>query len=85
MLQWEKTERNDDGFGEGKGVQELARRCIVCDKGTTTGNKVSRSNRRSRRRWSANLQRVKLDLDGHVTSRYVCTRCLKGGKVKRAL
>ena len=63
----------------------MARRCIACDKGTTTGNKVSHSNRKSRRRWSANLQRVKLNLDGVVTSRYVCTRCLKGGKVKRAL
>ncbi|NLJ24911.1 MAG: 50S ribosomal protein L28 [Firmicutes bacterium] len=63
----------------------MARRCVVCDKGTTTGNKISHSNRKSRRRWNANLQRIKINLDGTVTSRYVCTRCLKGGKVTRAI
>ncbi|NMB10675.1 MAG: 50S ribosomal protein L28 [Firmicutes bacterium] len=63
----------------------MARRCVVCDKGTTSGNKISHSNRRSRRRWNANLQRIKINWKGIASRQYVCTRCLKGGKVDRAI
>ncbi|HHV93381.1 MAG TPA: 50S ribosomal protein L28 [Firmicutes bacterium] len=63
----------------------MARRCVVCNKGTTTGNNVSHSNRKTRRRWLPNLQRVKINWNGTVTRQYVCTRCLKGGKVSRAI
>ncbi|NLA58473.1 MAG: 50S ribosomal protein L28 [Firmicutes bacterium] len=63
----------------------MARRCVVCNKGTTTGNNVSHSNRKTRRRWVPNLQRVKINWNGTVARRYVCTRCLKGGKVSRAI
>lgn len=63
----------------------MARRCIVCNKGTGTGNLVSHSHRKTRRVWRPNLQRVRVALDGVVRRAYVCTRCLKANKVARAL
>ncbi|HHY43481.1 MAG TPA: 50S ribosomal protein L28, partial [Coprothermobacter sp.] len=35
----------------------MARVCSVCGKGTTFGHNVSHSNRRTNRRWVANLKR----------------------------
>jgi large subunit ribosomal protein L28 len=47
-----------------------------------TGNKVSHSNRKARRVWNVNLQKVKLKgVNGKV---YVCTKCMKSGKIERA-
>ena len=36
----------------------------------------------TKRRFNPNLQRVRVLLDGKAT-RYVCTRCLKGGSVQK--
>jgi large subunit ribosomal protein L28 len=59
--------------------------CSVCGKKTTTGNLVSHSNIKSKRTWSPNLQRVKIILNGSPQKVYVCTRCLRSGKVQRAV
>jgi large subunit ribosomal protein L28 len=48
------------------------------------GNKVSHSNRKSPRTWNANVHKVKVEQEGTVTNEYVCAKCLKSGKVKRA-
>ena len=37
----------------------------------------------TKRRFNPNLQRVRVMLDGRATRAYVCTRCLKAGKVYR--
>ncbi len=39
----------------------------------------------TKRRFNPNLQRVRVMLAGKATRAYVCTRCLKGGKVEKAL
>ena len=39
----------------------------------------------TRRRFEPNLQRVRVLLEGKPTRAYVCTRCIKGGKVHKAL
>ncbi len=62
----------------------MSRVCSVCEKGQMTGNNVSHSNRKSRRAWAANVQKVKIIKNGVETSEYVCTRCLRSGKVERA-
>ena len=49
----------------------------ICEKGQMTGNKVSHSNRKARRNWGANVQKVKLDVNGVEKTQYVCTRCLR--------
>ncbi|ADE56985.1 MAG: 50S ribosomal protein L28 [Aminobacterium sp.] len=64
----------------------MARVCECCGRGPVTGNAVSHSNRHTRRRWLVNLQNVKVDLGAGETRRMkICTKCLKSGKVKRAV
>ncbi len=58
----------------------MSRVCAVCGKGKLSGNNVSHSNMRTRRTWGANIQKVKIDIDGKISSQYVCTRCLKTAK-----
>ena len=63
-------------------------KCAICQKEPVYGNKLSitRSHisKRSPRTWEPNLRRVKADIDGEVKRIYVCAKCLKDGKVKRA-
>ncbi len=63
----------------------MSRVCSVCGKGKLSGNKVSHSNRKTPRLYSANVQKVKVVKEnGATTSEYVCARCLKSDKVQRA-
>jgi large subunit ribosomal protein L28 len=39
----------------------------------------------TRRRFNPNLQRVRLLVNGVKKRAYVCTRCLKGNKVQKAV
>jgi len=39
----------------------------------------------TKRRFEPNLQRVRVILDGRATRAYVCTKCMKAGKVEKAL
>jgi large subunit ribosomal protein L28 len=63
----------------------MSRRCDICGKGPWTGLQVSHSNRRTKRRWLPNLQKVRAIVNGRVVTLKVCTRCLKAGKVVRAV
>jgi len=62
----------------------MARRCEVCGRGVATGNAVSHSNRKTRRTWAPNLQRVRAVVEGSTRRLQVCTRCLRSGRVQRA-
>ncbi len=59
--------------------------CEVCAKGTMSGHNVSHSNRKTNRIWAPNVQRVRVLVDGQAKRMCVCTRCLRSGKVQRAL
>jgi len=63
----------------------MGRRCVICDKGITVGIKMSHSHIRTKRTWAPNLQRVKAVIDGTPKKVLVCTRCLRSGKVQRAI
>ena len=63
----------------------MASYCEVCGKGEMTGNNVSHSHLKTKRKWKPNIQRVRAVVDGETTRLNVCTRCLRSGKVKRAL
>ena len=60
-------------------------KCDFCGKGVTFGIKVSHSHRRSNKAWKPNVKRVKAIVDGTPRHVYVCTRCLRSGKVTRAV
>jgi large subunit ribosomal protein L28 len=40
--------------------------------------------RATKRRFDPNLQKVRIDVNGTPRREYVCTRCLKAGKVTKA-
>ncbi|MGI6206149.1 MAG: 50S ribosomal protein L28 [Anaerovoracaceae bacterium] len=63
----------------------LSRKCEICGKGQTSGNMVSHSNIHNKRKWNANIQSVRVNDNGTVRRMNVCTRCIKSGKVTRAL
>ncbi|MDR1013042.1 MAG: 50S ribosomal protein L28 [Lactobacillales bacterium] len=60
-------------------------KCSVCGKSVTFGIKVSHSHRRSNRMWKPNVKRVKAMINGASKRIYACTRCLRAGKVTRAV
>lgn len=63
----------------------MARKCSVCGRGPGTGFAVSHSNRHTKRRWLPNLQNVRVLIKGAPRRAHVCSRCLRSGKVERAL
>jgi large subunit ribosomal protein L28 len=63
----------------------MSKVCAVCGKGPSFGNSRSHSMVATRRRFEPNLQRVRVLLDGVARRAYVCTRCLKAGKVQKAI
>ncbi|MEG0832262.1 MAG: 50S ribosomal protein L28, partial [Acidaminococcaceae bacterium] len=54
-------------------------------KGEAAGNNVSHSNRHTKRTWKPNIQRVRAVVEGSTRRLNVCTRCLRSGKVTRAI
>ena len=68
-----------------KGISIMAKICEICGKKPITGNNVSHSHHKTRRRWLPNLQRVRAQVNGVVKRIKVCTNCLKSGKVLKAI
>lgn len=60
-------------------------KCEICGKGVSFGIAVSHSHRRSNRTWKANIRSVRAIVDGTPKKVKVCTRCLRSGKVQRAI
>jgi large subunit ribosomal protein L28 len=63
----------------------MASVCDICGRHPGFGMKVSHSHRRSNRRWNPNVQRSRALVDGTPRRVNVCTKCLKAGKVQRAV
>lgn len=70
------------GFKE---VFFMSRTCEICNKGVISGSSVSHSVIHTKRKWAPNLQRVKAIIGGTPKRIHVCTRCLRSGKVQRAI
>ena len=58
--------------------------CSVCGKHPVAGRNVSHSHRVTNRIYRPNVQKLTVDISGHVQKIRICTKCLKAGKVKRA-
>ena len=63
----------------------MAQRCDVCGKGTMSGHNVSHAHNLTKRTWNPNLQRVRALVQGQVKNLDVCTRCLRSGRVEKAV
>ena len=74
----------------------MARVCSICGKGTRVGMTYARRGLAKKkggvgkritgktlRTYKPNLQRVRVDVGGSVKRMSVCTRCLKGNRVKK--
>ncbi len=59
--------------------------CAICGKGRTVGNNVSHAHNKTKRIIMPNLQRMRIMSNGAVKRLYVCTRCLRSGRVKKAV
>lgn len=60
-------------------------KCEICGKGVQIGIQLSHSHIRTKRTWSPNIQKVRALVSGTPTRLNVCTRCLRSGKVTRAV
>lgn len=60
-------------------------KCAICGKGVSFGCNVSHSHRKSNKAWKPNIRRVKVNDAGTVKHINVCSRCLRSGKVTRAI
>ena len=63
----------------------MARVCAACGKGPSFGHNRSHSMVATKRRFDANLQRVRIRVSGKPARAYVCTRCLRSGKVEKVV
>jgi len=60
-------------------------KCEVCGKAIQIGNNVSHSNKKTKKIWHANVKRIKVLEDNRAVRKYVCTRCIRSGKVLKAV
>ncbi len=63
----------------------MANFCEICGKGETSGFNVSHSHLKTKRSWKPNIQRVRAVVNGDIKRINVCTRCLRSGKINRAV
>jgi large subunit ribosomal protein L28 len=63
----------------------MAQRCDICGKGPSVGYKISHAHNLTKRRWLPNLASLRAMVGGTVKRLRVCTRCLKAGKVVKAV
>jgi len=61
----------------------LARKCAITGRSTRSGNQRSHAMNSNKRNWKANLQKVRILVDGKPKRVYVSARALKSGKVER--
>lgn len=60
-------------------------KCEICGKGAAFGHNVSHSNRKTARIWKPNIRKVRANVDGANKTVKICSRCLRAGKVTRAV
>lgn len=61
----------------------MAKQCAITGRKTRTGNKRSHAMNANKRTWKANLQKVRILVDGKPKRVWVSARALKSGKVQR--
>jgi large subunit ribosomal protein L28 len=75
----------------------MLKKCALCGKGELPGKKITRKGqykakggtgskiaRWTMRKFLPNLQKMRILIDNHPQRAYVCTKCIKKGKIIRA-
>ena len=60
-------------------------KCDICGKGVVFGINISHSHIRTNRAWKPNIRKVKAVVNGTRKTVNVCAKCLRSGKVTRAM
>ena len=64
-------------------------KCEICDKSLKFGNQLSitRSHisKRNTRTFKPNIRTVRANINGNVKKIHVCSKCLRSGKVQKAV
>ena len=60
-------------------------KCFVCGKQRMAGQNVSHANNVTKRLFKPNIQNVRALVNGRAKQITVCTRCLRSGKVEKAV
>lgn len=63
----------------------MARECEICGKIRAVGNTVSHANNRTKRVFRPNLQTIRALINGASRRILACTRCIRSGKIKKAV
>ena len=76
----------------------MFKKCAICGKGPLTGKSVVRKGlakkkggtgskivRWTKRKFLPNLQKIRIVLDGKERKAYVCAKCLKTGRIVKAV
>lgn len=63
----------------------MPRVCQVCGKRPVSGNNVSHAHNKTKRRFMPNLQRIRVNYGGVNRRMLVCTRCIRSGRVAKAV
>nr|WP_312576036.1 50S ribosomal protein L28 [Sedimentibacter sp.] len=63
----------------------MAKFCEVCGKGTVSGNSITHSDRKIKRTWKPNVRKITILESGVPKKKFVCTRCMRSGKIQRAI
>jgi len=59
--------------------------CDLCSKRRQSGHNVSHANNKTKRTFNPNLQTVRAIVEGTHKRIRVCTRCLRSGKIQKAV
>lgn len=60
-------------------------KCFVCNRQRMAGQNVSHANNVTKRVFNVNLQSVRALVEGRPKKVTVCTRCIRGGKIQKAV
>jgi large subunit ribosomal protein L28 len=64
--------------------ETLSNVCDICGKKPSFGFNVSHSHKKTKRRWTPNVHKMRIVVEGKPRTARVCSKCLKAGKVQKA-
>ncbi|HOO73303.1 MAG TPA: 50S ribosomal protein L28 [Spirochaetota bacterium] len=60
-------------------------KCEVCGKSVQFGCNVSHSHKKTNKIWRPNVKRIRVLEGNKVVRKNVCTRCIRSGKIQKAV